>query len=131
MSYIRKETNASYNFVAPNIEKDADKKMEVVFPTAELVEPTLSSNAAEVKVERDTTIVDLGTLEAAANLTLTPGDSLNIGAKVVVKAASDGTARAVTVKRDASTTVDTISGTANTTKAKQYMWTGSAWIAIS
>lgn len=129
--FFRKETNASYNFVAPNIKKDADKKMEVVFPTAELVEPTLNSNAAEVKVERDTTIVDLGTLEAAANLTLTPGDSLNIGAKVVVKAASDGTARAVTVKQDATTTVDTISGTANTTKAKQYMWTGSAWIAIS
>ena len=129
--FFRKETNASYNFVAPNIEKDADKKVEVVFPTAELVEPTLSSNAAEVKVERDTTIVDLGTLEAATNLTLTPGDSLNIGAKVVVKAASDGTARAVTVKQDAATTVDTISGTANTTTAKQYMWTGSAWIAIS
>ena len=129
--YFRKETNASYNFVAPNIEKDADKKVEVVFPTAEFVEPTLSSNAAKVKVERDTTIVDLGTLEAAATLTLTPGASLNIGAKVVVKAASDGTARAVTVKRDAATTVDTISGTANTTKAKQYMWTGSTWIAIS
>ena len=129
--FFRKETNASYNFVAPNIEKDADKKVEVVFPTAELVEPTLSSNAAEVKVERDPTICDLGTLDAAANLTLTPGDSLNSGAKVVVKAASDGTARAVTVKQDAATTVDTISGTANTTKAKQYMWTGSAWIAIS
>ena len=129
--FFRKETNASYSFVAPNIEKDADKKVEVVFPTAELVEPTLNSNAAEVKVERDTTIVDLGTLEAAANLTLTPGDSLNIGAKVVVKAASDGTASDVTVKQDADTTVDTISGTANTTKAKQYMWTGSAWIAIS
>ena len=129
--FSRKETNASYNFVAPNIKKDADKKVEVVFPTAELVEPTLNSNAAEVKVERDTTIVDLGTLEAAANLTLTPGDSLNIGAKVVVKAASDGTASDVTVKQDADTTVDTISGTANTTKAKQYMWTGSAWIAIS
>lgn len=129
--FFRKETNASYNFVAPNIEKDTDKKVEVVFPTAELVEPTLSSNAAEVKVERDTTIVDLGTLEAAATLTLTPGDSLNIGAKVVVKAASDGTARDVTVKQDAATTVDTISGTADTTKAKQYMWTGSAWIAIS
>lgn len=130
MSYIRKETNASYNFVAPNIEKDADKKVEVVFPTAELVEPTLNSNAAKVKVERDTTIVDLGTLEAAAELTLSPGDSLNIGAKVVVKAASDGTARAVTVKQDADTTVDTISGTANTTKVKQFVWTGTAWIMI-
>lgn len=129
--FFRKETNASYNFVAPNIEKDADKKVEVVFPTAELVEPTLSSNAAEVKVERDTTVIDLGTLSAAATLTLTPGDSLNVGAKVIVKATSDGTARNVTVKQDADTTVDTISGTASTTKARQYVWTGTAWIAIS
>ena len=129
--YVNKETNASYNFVAPKIEKDTDKKVEIVFPTSEFVEPTLSSNAAEVKVERDTTVIDLGTLSAAATLTLTPGDSLNVGAKVIVKATSDGTARNVTVKQDADTTVDTISGTASTTKARQYVWTGTAWIAIS
>ena len=128
--YVEKETNASYNFVAPKIEKDADKKVEVYFPTSEFVEPTLSSNAAEVKVERDTTVVDLGTLSAAATLTLTPGKSLNIGARVVVKAASDGTARALTVKKDADTTVATVSGTANTTKVKQFVWTGTAWIMI-
>ena len=128
--YVNKETNASYNFVAPKIEKDADKKVEMVFPTSEFVEPTLSSNAAEVKVERDTTVIDLGTLSAASTLTLTPGDSLNVGAKVIVKATSDGTARNVTVKQDADTTVDTISGTASTTKAKQYVWTGTAWIVI-
>lgn len=128
--FVSKETNASYNFKAPAIEKDTDKKVEVVFPTSEFVSPTLSSNAAEVKVERDTTIIDLGTLSAAATLTITPGNDLNIGAKVVVKATSDGTARNVTVKKDADTTVDTISGTASTTKAKQYMWTGTAWITI-
>lgn len=128
--YIKKETNASYNFVAPNIEKDADKKVEVYFPTSEFVEPTLSSNAAEVVVERDTTVIDLGTLEAAATLTLTPGESLNIGARVVVKAASDGTARALTVKKDADTTVATVSGTASTAKVKQFVWTGTAWIMI-
>lgn len=128
--YIEKETNASYGFVAPKIEKDADKKIEVVFPTSELVEPELDSNAAEVKVERDTTIVDMGTLSAAATLTLTPGESLNVGAKVVVKAASDGTARALTVKKDAGTTVATVSGTASTTKVKQFVWTGITWIMI-
>ena len=129
--YQRKETNASYNFVAPNIEKDTDKKVEVCFPTSEFVEPVISSNAAEVKVERDTTIIDLGTLSAAATLTITPGNCLNVGAKVIVKTTSDGTARNVTVKQDADTTVDTISGTASTTKSRQYVWTGTAWIAIS
>ena len=128
--YIEKKNNASYNFVAPDIEKDADKKVEFVFPTSELVQPTLSSNAATVEVERDKTIIDLGTMEAATTLTLTPGKSLNIGASVIVKAASDGTARALTVKKDASTTVATISGTAGTTKVKQFVWTGTAWIMI-
>ena len=128
--YIEKETNASYNFVAPKIEKDAGKKVEVPFPTSEFVEPTLSSNAATVKAERMITIIDLGTLSAAATLTLTPGESLNIGAKVVVKAASDGTARALTVKQDANTTVATVSGTASTAKVKQFVWTGTAWIII-
>lgn len=128
--YIEKKNNASYNFVAPDIEKDADKKVEFVFPTSELVQPTLSSNAATVEVERDKTIIDLGTMEAATTLTLTPGKSLNIGASVIVKAASDGTARALTVKKDASTTVATISGTASTTKVKQFVWTGTAWIMI-
>lgn len=128
--YIDKETNASYNFVAPKIEKDANKKVEVYFPTSEFVEPTLSSNAATVKVECMITIIDLGTLSAAATLTLTPGESLNIGAKVVVKAASDGTARALTVKQDANTTVATVSGTASTAKVKQFWWTGTAWIMI-
>lgn len=129
--FVNKETNASYNFVAPKIENDADKKVEAYFPTSETVTPTLSSNAATVNVERDTTIVDLGTLSAAATLTLTPGNNLNIGAKVIVKATSDGTARNVTVKKDADTTVDTISGTASTTKARQYVWSGTAWIAIA
>lgn len=128
--YIEKETNASYNFVAPKIEKDAGKKVEVHFPTSEFVEPTLSSNAATVKAERMITIIDLGTLSAAATLTLAPGESLNIGAKVVVKAASDGTARALTVKQDADTTVATISGTASTAKVKQFVWTGITWIMI-
>ena len=128
--YFKKETNASYNFVAPDIEKDADKKVEVVFPTSELVQPTLSSHAATVNVERENTIIDLGTMDGATTLTITPGNSLNIGARVIVKAASDGTARALTVKQDADTTVATVSGTASTTKVKQFVWTGTAWIMI-
>lgn len=126
--WINKKNNASYNFKAPEIEGDAGKKTEVMFPTVEKTSPTLSSNAATVKVERDTTIVDLGSLSAAATLTLTPGDNLGAGAKVVVKSTSDGTARNVTVKKDASTTVGTIAGTASTTVAKIVVWDGSAWI---
>ena len=127
--YYRKESNASYNFVAPNIEKDADQKVEVVFPTSELVEPTLSSNAATVKVERSTTIIDLGTLSAAATITLEPGNDLAVGSIVVVKSTSDSTARAVTVKKG-DDTVASISGVQSATVVKQLMWTGSTWVLI-
>lgn len=126
--WINKENNASYNFKAPTIEEDADKKTEILFPTVEKATPTLSDNAATVKVERDTTIVDLGSLSAAATLTLTPGDNLGVGAKVVVKSTSDTTARNVTVKKDATTTVGIITGTASATVAKIVVWDGSAWI---
>ncbi len=126
--WINKNNDASYNFKAPEITEDASKKVEVIFPTAEKVSPTLSSNATTVQVERETTIVDLGTLSAAATLTLTAGANLGVGAKVVVKSTSDSSARNVTVKKDASTTVGTISGTASTTVAKIVVWDGSSWI---
>ena len=129
--WIDKEKNSSYNFKAPKIAADEGKKVEVMFPTVEKVSPTLSSNAATVEVNRDMTVVDLGSLSAAATLTLTPTDNLGIGAKVVVKATSDGTARNVTLKKDASTTIGTISGTANTTVSKMVIWDGSAWVLIN
>ncbi len=128
--WIDKEKNSSYNFKAPSIGADEGKKVEVMFPTVEKVSPTLSSNAATVEVNRDTTIVDLGTLSAAATLTLTPTDNLGTGAKVVVKSTSDGTARNVTVKQDTDTTVGTIAGTASTTVVKMIVWDGSAWILV-
>ena len=72
MNPINTENNASYNFVAPSIPEDADKKTEVMFPTAEVVSPTISSNKADAPVRRQKTIVKLGTLSAATTLTLAP-----------------------------------------------------------
>lgn len=129
--YINKETNASYNFKAPNIPGDADKKVEVFFPTAEAVSPTISSNKAEVTVNCNMTVVDLGSVSEAPTLTLTPGADLNVGAKVVVKVASTaGSSINLTVKKDSSTTVGTVAVASNTTVVKEIVWTGSAWAII-
>ena len=130
MNPINTENNASYNYVAPSIPEDADKKVEVVFPTAEAVEPEISSNKAEVPVRREKTIVKLGSLSAATTLTLVPEPAnLNVGAVVAVNWKSDSTARDITVKVG-DDTVATLAGTASTTVTKQLLWDGEGFIAI-
>ena len=122
MNPINTENNASYNFKAPSIDDDADKKVELVFPTVEVVTPTISSNKADVPVRRQKTIVKLGTRSAATTLTLIPEPAnLNMGAMVAVNWTSDSTARDITVKVGTAT-VATLSGTASTKVTKQLMW---------
>lgn len=130
MNPINKENNASYNFKAPSIPEDAEKKTEVMFPTAEVVNPTISSNNADVPVRRQKTIVKLGTLSAATTLALIPEPAnLNVGAMVAVNWTSDGTARAITVKVGTDT-VATLSGTASTMVTKQLVWDGEEFLAV-
>lgn len=130
MATINKENNASYGMVAPYIEDDADKKTEMVFPTAEAVSVTLTANAASVAVRRDTTIVKLGTLAAAATVTLVPEPkNLNIGSKVMVNWTSDSTGRNVSVKVG-NDTIATLTGTASTTVTKQLVWDGNTFIVL-
>lgn len=133
MNPINTENNASYNFVAPSIEDDADKKTDVVFPTAEAVEPTATSNVSEAAVRREKTIVKLGSVSANQTLVLKPeAANLNVGAVVVVNWTSDSTARNVTVKVGASTadTLATLAGTASTNVSKQLMWDGASFLAL-
>ncbi len=133
MNPINTKNNASYNFVAPGIEADADKKVEVVFPTAEVVEPAIESNTAIVAVNRQTTIVKLGSVSADQTLVAMPATAnLNVGAVVAVNWTSDSTARNVAVKVGSPTadTAVTLAGTASTAVTKQLMWDGAAFLAI-
>lgn len=116
--------------MAPDIDDDADKKVEVIFPTSEAVTPSISSNKATVKVRRQKTIVKLGSLSAATELDLEPeAENLNVGAVVIVSWTSDGTARNITVKVGADT-VATLSGTASTKVTKQLVWDGESFLAV-
>ena len=129
MNAINTKDNASYNFVAPDIESDAGKKTEMMFPTAEVVEPTISSNKAEAAVRREKTIMKLGTLAAACELTLAPeAANLNVGAVVAVSWTNGSTKYDVTVKVG-DTTVATLTGIASTTVTKQLLWDGTGFLA--
>ena len=130
MNPINMKNNASYNFMAPDIEDDADKKVEVIFPTGEAVTPSISSNKAKVKVRRQITSIKLGTLSAATELDLEPEPAnLNVGAVLIVSWTSDGTARNITVKVG-DDTVATLAGTASTNVNKQLVWDGESFLAI-
>lgn len=132
MSWIRKETEASYNFKAPQVSEDENKILETVFPTQENKGVTLDSNAAEVTVQRSLTIVDLGSeaLAAAATLTLTPGSDMQVGDRVLVKWVNGGTKYDVTIKKDASTTIGTLVGVQSKTVTKEVVWNGSTWLIV-
>ena len=123
-TYINDETGARYNFVAPSIESDGKK--EVIFPTAESVAPTISSNKAAVAVKREKTIIALGQLAADCEVTLSPDSgNLNIGAEVFIRWSSPASVYDVTAKVGA-TTIATKIGTASSASCLRLVWDGSA-----
>ncbi len=128
--YINKKNGSSYNFEAPNIIEDTNKKVKAIFPTAEAVSPTVSANAASVAINREKTIIAFGSLSAATTLELVlVAANLNVGAVVIVSWTSDSTARNITVKLG-DNTVATLAGTASTKVNKQLMWDGETFLAI-
>lgn len=128
--YINKDNNSSYGFEAPDIPGDTSKKVSVKFPTSEKVTPAITSNKASVDINRQETIIDLGSVTAAQELTLVPAAAnLNVGARVIVSWTSDTTARAVTVKVG-SDTVATLSGVQSAKANKQLVWDGSSFLAL-
>lgn len=132
MTWTKRDGSASYNFVAPEIEEDEGKKIEVVFPTNEQKTVTLESNAAEVKVKRTLTMLDLGSAALGANATLTtvPDSNLPVGARVIVTWTSDSSARSITIKTDESNTACTLTGTASTKVTKELIWNGSTFLSL-
>ena len=81
-------------------------------------------------VRREKTIVKLGSVSAATELTLTPEPAnLNVGAVVAVNWTSDSTARDITVKVGGDA-VATLDGTASATITKQLLWDGECFLAI-
>lgn len=130
MTWTRRDGRASYNFIAPDIEEDEGKSIEVVFPTTDKKDVTLVSNAAEVNIRRNLTLLSLGSLTAAATLTLKADAGLTAGSRVVVTWESDDTARNITIKTDASTTACTLAGTISTKVTKEMIWNGATFLAL-
>ncbi len=131
MTVINKKLNASYNMLAPEIAADADLKTEIFFPTSEAVSPPVLGNAATVKVQREKTVICLGTLSANCTLHLKPqAENINVGALVVINWKSDATARNVAVKENNSALI-TFTGAANGDRTQLLIWNGSTLLPVS
>lgn len=127
MSYLNMNQNSSYNFRAPNIAADADKKLEVVFPTQEAQAPVVAAGTP-VEINRQTTVIDLGELAANTTVNATIGDDVERGAIVMIKAKSDGTARNVTFGD--GFTVPAMAGTISKTKVISCMYDGASFLPM-
>jgi hypothetical protein len=126
--FINKETNSSYNFKAPEISADADKVVEVPFPTAE--KQTVAGAATiELSINREKTVVDFGELSANMACTAAIGGDVPVGALLLVKAASDSSARTITFGE--GFTSPTMAGTTSKTKAMAFMYDGTSFVATA
>ena len=123
MNPINKETNASYNFVAPSIAEDAGKKIEPVFPTSELVSG--EQGRRTITVKRQMTIVELGIIHSDAEVSLTADPkNLNIGAMAVVTFNTDGE-HAVAINGYE------VKRMSDTTTAIMFVWTGETFVPLN
>jgi hypothetical protein len=95
MTKINLTTNASYNFKAPTIMADADKKIEVVFPTQEKAALT-ADEPVSVAIARAFTHLEL-VLEGNVTLTGVLGADLKLGDMVIISATADGDDRDLTL----------------------------------
>lgn len=127
-THVNLNTNASYDFIAPEISKDADGKITTVFPSAE--KQSLASAAViAALVERTTTVLDLGTLSNDATLNLTLGSDIPVGALLLVKAGSDATARTLTLGTKFLSPA--LAGAISKNKSQLFMFDGSNFVATA
>lgn len=119
------KNHSSYKFRAPNISEDTGLNVNAVFPTSEI--KTLTPAATmPVTIKRQFTVVNMGNLTAAATLNATIEADVELGARMVIKAASDGTARDVTLGTGFNG--PTFAGTISTKKALHLVYDGTSFV---
>ncbi len=128
MNWLNMIRNSSYNFFAPSIEGDSNKKVEIVFPTFEKKTPAFAAIQA-VTVERMTTILDLGELTGASTVNLSISTDVQMGAKLAIVAKSDTTARDVTCGD--GFLGGAIAGTISKTKVQHFVYNGTAFMPVA
>ena len=126
--YLNKDQNSSYNFVAPNIEGDADKKIEVLFPTFQSHTPTLAYNACAVDINCKDNVIDMGTLAANATITINKTANTVEGDRITLKLK---TAATETLTFSGDVTCPVITGVAGKTKVIALVFVGSKFIATA
>lgn len=128
MTNFNLDTNAAYNFKAPQIVADADKKIEVVFPTQGTATAVVEAGVATVEVERQVTVVDLGELDASISLAAEIAEHVERGAVLIIVAGCGATPFNVTLA-DNFKEAFVLQGVANTTKQLVFVYDGADFIA--
>lgn len=129
MTAINLNNNASYNFKAPLIEKDSDKKIEVVFPTAES-QAAAAAAVIAATVERFATVIVVGDLEENATLNLTIGDDVPVGALLLVRVGNDAT-HAFSLTPGTGLSGNVIMGEKGVDKSQLYLFDGESFVATT
>lgn len=131
MNCINIESNASYNYVAPNITADADLKIELTFPTRRAGASAFTSNALTLAVTDDLTIRTFATeVAAAAALTVEVAAHVNVGARMILRHTFGATKYDITVKTGNNSDC-VLTGVASTAVNYELMWTGTAWMHLN
>lgn len=128
MTNFNLETNAAYNFKAPRIAADADKKIEVVFPTQGTATAVVEDGVATVEVERQVTVVDLGQLEASISLAAEIAEHVERGATLVLVVSCGATPYNLTLAGNFKKAL-VLQGIANKTKQLVFVYDGADFIA--
>ena len=95
MNWIHKLLNASYNFKVPNATGNADKKIEVLFPSVEVQTPVYNA-AIALAVTQMCTNVGI-TLTGDSTLTVTVDKDVTLNAEMLLVLTASGGARTVTL----------------------------------
>jgi hypothetical protein len=125
--FLHKDTDASYNFKAPKVTADAEKKIEVLFPSVETQTPAYAATIAVAVVQMHTNVAIALTGNATINTTV--DGEVTTNAEMILKLTADGTDRVVTLGTGMSGS--TINVPANSTVYALLKYDGTNFYAIT
>jgi hypothetical protein len=105
--------------------------MATKFPFGAAATEAVTGTGGSVEVEDHLTIITLSSLTGAATLNCTAGDTLTVGAMVIVKVVQGATGRNVTMGTLFDSSVADLTGVANDTDIITCFYDGTSLVGIT
>jgi hypothetical protein len=125
MSRFQNASGKAFDFKAP---ENVASSQTVVFPTKDSQAPAFAATQA-ISINSQFTYLNLGALTGACTLNATIGTDVEAGARLLVKVASDGTARDLTLGTGFAAPV--VAGVISKTKVVEYVYNGTAFLPVA